>query len=425
MGLLRVLLALSVILAHLGGIGGYSLAGGLAAVQVFFIISGFYMETVLREKYDPRADLGVFYASRALRIYSVYFTCLAISVVVYAALFLNGGGLFAYIADNAARMGSAAKAWLAFVTLGIFGQDMVLFQKLGEGHFLFNPDGNFGADPGNALAWKFMAIPQAWTISLELMFYALVPFLTRLSTRGLVVLVCASLTLRGGVYATGYDGDPWIYRFFPFELALFVYGMLARRFYDAHIGALSERTRSTIGWGFIAATCLVQTVADALGVPRTLAVWPYYASALIALPCLFSMNTRAATVGQRAPVVSPGQRIDARLAELSCPVYLIHWIVIVAYGAAAPALMPQSWVAALQIPVCVLGALAAGWAIAVCVERPVDRFRHALMQRAPAKRSAITPRRPVEVFGAPLRPAQAVARVAGIPAELHPAPSAE
>lgn len=79
MGLSRVLLALSVVLGHLGGIGGYSLAGSLAAAQMFFIISGFYRETAPREKYGPRADLGVFHASRALRIYSVYFACLVCS----------------------------------------------------------------------------------------------------------------------------------------------------------------------------------------------------------------------------------------------------------------------------------------------------------------------------------------------------------
>jgi peptidoglycan/LPS O-acetylase OafA/YrhL len=387
MGLLRVLLALSVVLSHLGGIGGYSIAGGLAAVQVFYIISGFYMETVLREKYDPRRDLGVFYVSRALRIYAVYFACLAISLAVYAALYLKGEGLFAYIAANADRLGAPAKAWLAFVTFGLFGQDVVLFQHLAGGHLAFNPGGNFGPDPTNSLPWKFMALPQAWSISLELMFYCVVPFLTRLRTGALVGIVAASLALRFGLYAAGYDGDPWIYRFFPLELALFVYGMLARRFHDAYSERFSTNFRRTAGWAFIAATCLVQTVPALLGIPQTLAVWPYYAAALVALPCLFTMSGRT----------------DARLADLSYPVYMIHWIVIVAYGAAAPALLPQAWVAALQIPLCILGALAGGWGIVVAVERPVDRFRHALLHGRPIFKPGIRVEakpRPVEVFGA-------------------------
>ena len=57
MGLLRVILALSVAVAHFGGFFGYTIAGGFAAVQMFYIISGFYMATILTEKYDPRRDI--------------------------------------------------------------------------------------------------------------------------------------------------------------------------------------------------------------------------------------------------------------------------------------------------------------------------------------------------------------------------------
>lgn len=394
MGVLRLLLALSVVLGHLGA--GYSLAGGLVAVQLFFIVSGFYMETVLSGKYDPRRDLGLFYISRALRIYSVYFACLAVSLVVFAALALRGEGLLAYISANADRLDTPAKAWLVLTTFGLLGQDVVLFQKIDAGHLVFNTGGNFGPDPEGALAWKFMAIPQAWTISLELMFYALAPFLTRLSTRALVLIVAASLSARGAVYAAGFAGDPWIYRFFPFELALFVCGMLARRFHDAFISRIAGDMRRTIGWGFIAACCLVQTTAHALGVPIILAVWPLYAAALVALPCLFA--------GSLFPGASTW---DARLAELSYPVYLIHWIVIVAYGAVAST-MP-GW---LQIPACVTGALAAGWAIAVMVERPVDRVRHALRGRDGLRPvfSARKPSHAVDAFaGGTLRPAAVLA----------------
>ena len=60
MGLLRVILAMSVVLTHVGGISGYYMAGSTPSVQMFYIISGFYMATVLTEKYDPRTDIGIF-----------------------------------------------------------------------------------------------------------------------------------------------------------------------------------------------------------------------------------------------------------------------------------------------------------------------------------------------------------------------------
>lgn len=52
MGLIRILLAISVIIAHTESILGFNMVGGTLAVQAFFIISGFYMALILSEKYD-------------------------------------------------------------------------------------------------------------------------------------------------------------------------------------------------------------------------------------------------------------------------------------------------------------------------------------------------------------------------------------
>ena len=51
MGLIRTLLAISVVLAHSSPIFGIKLVGGQVAVQAFYMISGFYMTLVLNEKY--------------------------------------------------------------------------------------------------------------------------------------------------------------------------------------------------------------------------------------------------------------------------------------------------------------------------------------------------------------------------------------
>ena len=55
MGLLRIVLALSVLLEHAMAWHGYRMLGGPLAVQCFFIISGFYMGLVLNEKYAAQA----------------------------------------------------------------------------------------------------------------------------------------------------------------------------------------------------------------------------------------------------------------------------------------------------------------------------------------------------------------------------------
>lgn len=69
MGLIRLLLAISVIQAHTSSFLGYSIANGLVAVQVFYIFSGFYMFMILTEKYT---SIKSFYKSRFLRIFPTY-----------------------------------------------------------------------------------------------------------------------------------------------------------------------------------------------------------------------------------------------------------------------------------------------------------------------------------------------------------------
>src|SRR5262245_24943622 len=87
MGVLRCLLALSVLLVH-DADGWFKLIDGVAAVQCFFVISGFYMALVLNERY---AQLGSFYANRALRLLPTYW---AVLLLVIAAAVLAGRPTF-------------------------------------------------------------------------------------------------------------------------------------------------------------------------------------------------------------------------------------------------------------------------------------------------------------------------------------------
>ena len=55
MGIIRFLLALAVVAFHSQRILGLRLMGGNEAVEIFFIISGFYMSLILRGKYARHA----------------------------------------------------------------------------------------------------------------------------------------------------------------------------------------------------------------------------------------------------------------------------------------------------------------------------------------------------------------------------------
>ena len=78
MGLLRFLLAMGVVLHHIPN--GVSLMNGGIAVEVFFMISGFYMAIILENKYASKTLL--FYSNRLLRLAPAYFLMLAAQVAL-------------------------------------------------------------------------------------------------------------------------------------------------------------------------------------------------------------------------------------------------------------------------------------------------------------------------------------------------------
>src|SRR5262245_39940720 len=81
MGLMRFLLAMAVVVGHIGpSASDFALLPGNLAVEVFFSISGFYMSLILTGKYHDRTT---FYVNRFLRLYPVY---LIVSVATWAWL---------------------------------------------------------------------------------------------------------------------------------------------------------------------------------------------------------------------------------------------------------------------------------------------------------------------------------------------------
>ena len=83
MGVLRLLLAVGVVLSHVGGsILAYAFTPGDASVQCFFIISGFLMAMIWSETYARAGDVRLFYSNRILRIWVPYLVVLAAALVV-------------------------------------------------------------------------------------------------------------------------------------------------------------------------------------------------------------------------------------------------------------------------------------------------------------------------------------------------------
>jgi peptidoglycan/LPS O-acetylase OafA/YrhL len=84
MGTVRTVLALLVALSHMAWADTatqHPLTGGaMMAVNLFFIISGFYMALILRTKYV--GDVRAFYVARALRLYPLYWVVVVVSLIL-------------------------------------------------------------------------------------------------------------------------------------------------------------------------------------------------------------------------------------------------------------------------------------------------------------------------------------------------------
>lgn len=194
MGLIRILLAITVVIAHSTPFMGLSLTGGQFAVQGFFIISGFYISLILHNKYEASwAGTKLFYGNRFLRIYPVYWTALLLSLIISLLElrwphYIHTLGTVSALSD----LDATAKALFLAINLAIVGMDWSLFDSIRNSRFFF--------------------IPQAWSLSIEVVMYALAPFLFRRSIWLLASLLAGAVLIRLVAAGAGFDKDPWTYR---------------------------------------------------------------------------------------------------------------------------------------------------------------------------------------------------------------------
>ncbi len=342
MGTLRFLLALSVIIAHSTPLFGLSMVGGVTAVQTFYMISGFYMQLVLEKKYTGKGSYWRFFSNRMLRIFPTYWFITALTV-----LFL----LFTGALTMWSEIGTFPSLFLALVNVTIVGQDLVMFLKFTPDLQSLRPTKNFWITHPPVHEW--LLVPQAWTISLELLFYMLAPWLVRLRTKTLFLIAAASLAFRFALYAKGLSFDPWTYRFFPLELFFFAIGILTFRY--ARVILPRIRTHRTwILWLLLSAlVVLYQFIPSQL--PKQIIL---YAITICALPFLFSFTNT--------------HHWDHFVGELSYPMYISHYLVLQLLDWKFKG---ESWYSAQSGLLCVVLTVIFSVCLMYGISMPIDRYR--------------------------------------------------
>ena len=371
MGALRLLLALSVMLSHAGGFFGFQLAGGAFAVVIFFMVSGFLMQLVLTTRYDPIKDLKLFYGNRLLRIFPLYWATLLSSLLLSAWLSFQGAGYFALTSAHLKSLTPGDAIALVFTQIAIIGNDAFLFLNI-------TPQGiGLSAAQGDPPAMHLMINPPAWSLSIELLFYALAPFLARRKPGWTVGLFLAGVAVRGVLIGythnlTGLTAD----RFFPTALPFFLAGMLACRWRDT---ITRHRLFARIaGWGTIACVFSIGALSEigmSAGIPGQLFEIGFALVAFFGIPALFAFSNAAS-------VPAWVRRWDGELGALSYPVYLVHWQVITVFEA----FLPVSPVRSVLI---VVTAIAFAAALTRWIEEPIDDYRHRRRRRLHARHAML------------------------------------
>lgn len=360
MGLIRLLLALSVVTAHtkpLLGIPWLAMTGGLPSVQLFFVISGFYMSLILRDKYRGPGSYRRFLLSRFLRLWPTYLVVLAMTIVVSMLVHWRMG-YHLYPVENFLQGWPHFSTLTALVLLGatlmLVGQDVIMFLALNRdtGGLYFTK--NFSAEPSPM--FRYLLCQPAWSLGSELLFYAIAPLLLR----GSSLLLAGVSALGVGIHLflgtlSALPLDPWNYRFFPTELPFFLVGALAHHAYRWLLERqlLAPRAGKAAFGIVVAAIVAFPSLPFENGYLSMLLFCILFAGAL---PWIFHLLRDS--------------KRDRWIGELSYPLYLSHWSIWLLL--VCP---PWPWLKAHIGDVTVVVSLLVSVALCRFVVGPVDRFR--------------------------------------------------
>ncbi len=353
MGLLRILLAVAVVGGHTQG---HTLVGGRVAVELFYVVSGFLISYIFIER-RAYPSVRAFWTSRFLRLYPAYIVVAIGSLGIAVVLWATGHSSPVIETFQAAPPGP--RAFLGFTNATLFFQDATMFMGVDHGNWVFATDFRDSSPP----LWQGLLVPPAWSLGVEMAFYAIAPWVLR-SRVAIGALIVTSVALRlilvhGGLGSS----DPWTYRFFPTELVFFLLGVIAHQYIRPMWKRLSPNTLAVLAKVAVALLASVFVVFLTAPGPFTVRGLGTLALFVVALPLAFEFRAWG--------------KWDRLIGELSYPLYLCHYPII---QALVVILAPLG--VTRRTPVFFAVTLVVSLALSVVlvkwVAQPFDRRRHRL-----------------------------------------------
>lgn len=294
MGALRLFLALTVLIGHTAPVGGYFGLPAHVAVRSFFIISGFYIALILSNKYQTRPR--IFWAARALRLYPLYW--IAVTLAIFSSFNMFQG--WSNVPDWQTVL-------LRLPNITMIGAELP---------FLLHHDSvkgwvfSFGLQPEAVphavrASGSMIAVGPAWSLGLELWFYALAPVLCRTSNKILLVVAVLSAAL----FYWMESSRPWsAYFFFPANLWFFCLGVAGHRVYR-QISVQGLHVRKATLLAISSVILFVLFVRQFIPHFRNYEIYVYLLLTF-SVPLLFHAFKDSGA--------------DRAIGELSYPIYVIH-----------------------------------------------------------------------------------------------------
>jgi peptidoglycan/LPS O-acetylase OafA/YrhL len=324
------------------GVAAFDVIPGPSAVQAFFVISGFYMALILNRKYN-RSSVAVFYTNRLLRLFPTYWLVLLISLGVLYILDI-GTSTRIHKFQNALSLNALTGATCVLTNIAIVGQELL---------FLFGVDKEtytlYWVLDGTAFAkaWHFSLVTQAWSLSMELYFYLLAPFIL---TRGLVrvvLLFSLSVGLRLFFVAKGHEYDLFVRRFLPTELWLFLAVALSYFVFEK-----IREYKKNIWLGSLCWVALVVVLVFFDYIPERYSLGLLACAVFASIPFIFNLTK--------------DNKVDRFLGNIAYPVYLVHFLIITVL---------EEYVGEYSLILLLPLLFAAALILYYGIEAPIDRWR--------------------------------------------------